>query len=78
MMNWENSSLIRGVYEKKKKEELLLAMGFSHKAATLGCFPSWENQELVLKNVLLIQANPWPLERGWRDVWLISNQIGFS
>ena len=43
MMNRENNSLIRGVYEKKK-EELLLAMSFSHKATTLGCCPSWENQ----------------------------------
>lgn len=22
--------------------------------------------DLLLKKVLLVQANPWPLERGWR------------
>ena len=48
---------------EEKKEELLLAMSFSH---TLGLLPFLGKPELVLKNVLLIQANPWPPERGWR------------
>ena len=32
-----------------------------------GLLPFLGKPELVLKNVLLIQANPWPLERGRRD-----------
>ena len=41
-------------------------MSFSHKAMTLGLLPFLGKPELVLKNVLLVQANPWPPERGWR------------
>ena len=37
----------------------------------LGLLPFLGKPELVLKNVLLVQANPWPLEGGWRAKFVL-------
>ena len=66
MMNWENSSLIRGVYEKKKKGRAAACNEFFPQSYDTGLLPFLGKPELVLKNVQLAQANPCPPESDWR------------
>lgn len=50
----------------KKKGRAAACNEFFPQSYDTGLLPFLGKPELVLKNVLLIQANPWPPERGWR------------